>query len=313
MTIKHFQIEYDAINRRNIFTNGDTINGRIILEAVKKTRIQSLVFKATGKASLRLVNYYGNIIDREDERDDQIHLEKIKYYRIKQDILKEGEQEDWNVIEKGRHVFPFSFKVPNSRKIPSSFCSVFGQIVHTLKAELKQLMKLTKKAETHFTFVCKPSVSGLMLTMSLHCTGEALRVRLEIENLSSRSVKPKFVLDEKKIYFGINRSKIQKHEILKEKADAVESFSGKTTVIKEITIPQELSPSILNCSIIKIEYRLKVSFTYLVVKLPIVIIPELSGENPSGRPNQPAWMSQPTVPPPPYEEYAMYPSFPFGV
>lgn len=93
MTIKHFQIEYDAINRRNIFTNGDTINGRIILEAVKKTRIQSLVFKATGKASLRLVNYYGNIIDREDERDDHTHLEKIKYYRIKQDILKEGEQD----------------------------------------------------------------------------------------------------------------------------------------------------------------------------------------------------------------------------
>lgn len=97
--------------------------------------------------------------------------------------------------------------------------------------------------------------------MSLHCIGEALRVRLEIENLSSRSVKPKFVLDEKKSYFGINRSKIQKHEILKEKTDAVESFSGKKTVIKEIAIPRELSPSILNCSIIKLEYRLKVRVT----------------------------------------------------
>ncbi|XP_023200097.1 arrestin domain-containing protein 3-like [Xiphophorus maculatus] len=341
MTIKHFQIEYDAINRRNIFTNRDTINGRIILEAMKKTRIQSLVFKATGKASLRLVNYYGNIIDREDERDDHNHLDKIKYYRIKQDILKEGEQDDWNVIEKGRHVFPFSFKVPNSRRIPSSFCSVFGQIVHTLKAELKQPMKLTKKAETHFTFVCKASESGLMarqhgsmnknialgsgkVSMTVHTRqrgykqGEALRVRLEIENLSSRSVKPKFVLDEKKSYFSINRSKIQKHEILKEKADAVESFSGKKTVIKEITIPRELSPSILNCSIIKLEYRLKVYLEItceadLVVKLPIVIIPELSEEDPSGRPNQPAWMSQPMGAPPPYEEYAMYPSFPFGV
>ncbi|PWA19711.1 hypothetical protein CCH79_00006789 [Gambusia affinis] len=149
-----------------------------------------------------------------------------------------------------------------------------------------------------------------LLTMSLHCIGEALRVRLEIENLSSRSVKPKFVLDEKKSYFGINRSKIQKHEILKEKTDAVESFSGKKTVIKEIAIPRELSPSILNCSIIKLEYRLKVYLeitcgTDLVVKLPIVIIPELSEEDPSGRPNQPAWMSQPMGPPPPYEEYTI--------
>lgn len=108
--------------------------------------------------------------------------------------------------------------------------------------------------------------------MSLHCIGEALRVRLEIENLSSRSVKPKFVLDEKKSYFSINRSKIQKHEILKEKADAVESFSGKKTVIKEITIPGELSPSILNCSIIKLEYRLKVSFTCGTVLLFVYTI-----------------------------------------
>ncbi|KAM4745178.1 arrestin domain-containing protein 3-like [Anableps anableps] len=349
MTIKHLQIEYDAINSRNIFTNGDTINGRIILEASKKTKIQSLVFIATGKASLHLVNYYGNIMDREDENDDHIHLEKIKYYRIKQDILKEGQQDGGEVIEKGKHVFPFSFKVPNSRKIPSSFCSIFGQIVHTLKAELKQSMRLTKKTETHFTFVCKAAGSGLMarqhgsinkkivlgsgkVSMGVHTRqrgykqGETLQIQVEIENLSSRSVKPKFVLDEKKSFFGLNRGKIQKHEILKEKADAVESFAGKKTVIKEIIIPRELSLSILNCPIIKLEYRLKVYLEItceanLVVKLPIVIIPELSEENPSGRsrfeafgsPNQPAWMSQSLDPPPSYEEYAMYPSFPFGV
>lgn len=92
MTIKLLQIEYDAINSRNIFTNGDIINGRIILEASKKTRILSLVFIATGKASLHLVNYYRDFIDRQDESDGYVHSDKIRYYRIKQDILK-GERD----------------------------------------------------------------------------------------------------------------------------------------------------------------------------------------------------------------------------
>ncbi|XP_036000287.1 arrestin domain-containing protein 3-like [Fundulus heteroclitus] len=341
MPIKHFQIEYDAINTRNIFTNGDTINGRIILEASTKTRIQSLIFIAKGKALVRWVNYYGDIIDREDE----VFQDKLKYYRIKQDIVKEGEQDGNEVIEKGRHVFPFSFKIPNSRKIPSSFSSIYGQIVHTLKAELKQSMKLKKKAKTHFTFVGKAAGSGFMarqhqsmyknlvlgsgkVSMDVHTRhtgykqGEALRVRVEIENLSSRSVKPKFVLYEKKSFFGSSRGKILRHDIMKEKADAVDANAGKKTVIKEIIIPPELSPSILNCSIIKLEYRLKVYLdipceTDIVIKLPIVVLPEVSEENPSrsdtfGSPNQPAWMSQLMEPPPSYEESAKYPIFPFG-
>lgn len=55
----------------------------------------------------------------------------------------------------------------------------------------------------------------------------------------------------------------------------------------------------------------------LVVKLPIVIMPELLEESHStssrceafGNPNQPAWMSQSMDPPPSYEEYAMFPLF----
>lgn len=83
MTIKNFQIEYDAINRRNTFTNGDTINGRIILEVDKKTRIQSLVFKAKCKASACWTEYY-----RHDLSD--VWFSDEKYYSIKQEILKEA-------------------------------------------------------------------------------------------------------------------------------------------------------------------------------------------------------------------------------
>ena len=51
------------------------------------------------------------------------------------------------------------------RKIPSSFKDSVGRVVHKLKAELKQSMKLTIKAKTHFTFVPKADmdIPGLMV------------------------------------------------------------------------------------------------------------------------------------------------------
>ncbi|KAF7661070.1 hypothetical protein LDENG_00268730 [Lucifuga dentata] len=60
-------------------------------------------------------------------------------------------------------VFPFSFKIPD-RKMPSSFKSTTGRIVHKIKAELKQSMKITKKVKSHFTFVSKADmdIPGLM-------------------------------------------------------------------------------------------------------------------------------------------------------
>ncbi len=73
-------------------------------------------------------------------------------------------------------------------------------------------------------------------------------------------MKPKFILYEKKSFFAQGRRRVCTAEILKGKVEAIEP-SRKETVTKEITIPRELPPSILNCSIIKVEYRLKVNCT----------------------------------------------------
>lgn len=95
-------------------------------------------------------------------------------------------------------------------------------------------------------------------------TGEALRVTLEITNRSSRSVKPKFTLYEKQSFFAQGKRRVHTRDILKKKAEAIES-SKKETVIQVINLPLELPSSILNCSIIKLEYRLKVNIHQFVV------------------------------------------------
>ncbi|XP_061135863.1 arrestin domain-containing protein 3-like isoform X1 [Syngnathus typhle] len=341
MTIKHFSIEYDSINSQNIFTNGDTINGRIIVEVSKETPIQSLTFIGKGNARVCWHEYYG-------QYSSYYYWSDEKYYEIKQRIL----QPDIGFISKGRHVFPFSFKVPN-RTMPSSFNSSVGKIVHKLKAELKQSMKLTKTVKAHFTFVSKADmgIPGLMepqfgsmdkkitvfgsgtIAMDVYTKrmgyqpGEDLQVKVEIQNQSSRDLKPKFVLYEKLSFFAQGKRKLCMQNILKEKLERIDAHS-KMVVKKVITIPRNISPSILNSSIIKLEYRLKIflDVKYAInpeIKLPIVVLPALEG--PAGQqPPGPATYtfedfgkskkqssrkaSQSSDLPPPYEAHADYPT-----
>lgn len=298
MNIRNFSIEYDAINSHNIFSNGDTIKGRIILEVSKQIQVQALLFRAQGRANVCWHEQYGQYAH-------VVYSSKEKYYNVSHHILRETRQDGTEVIGPGRHVFPFSFTIPD-RKMPSTFKSSVGKIVHKLKAELKQSMQLTKTAKTHFTFVSSADmdIPGLLepqygckdktisafgsgtVAIDVHTErlgywqGEALQVRIEIKNQSSRAVKPKLVLYRKKSYFAQGKRRMNTKDVLKEKCDAVESGCNKT-VTKTITVPKELPSSILNCSIIKLEYRLKIHLdikcaTNPEIKLPIVVLPEQS-------------------------------------
>uniref|UniRef100_A0A672FF79 Arrestin domain-containing protein 3-like n=1 Tax=Salarias fasciatus TaxID=181472 RepID=A0A672FF79_SALFA len=355
MTIKNFLIEYDSINSSNTFTNGDVINGRIIVENSKEVKIQSLVFIAKGKARVSWHEHHGHHGQHQNHRKSHYWADE-KYYEVKHHILREARQDGTEIIGPGRHVFPFTFRIPDKR-IPSSFKSPIGKIVHKLTAELHQSMKLTKTAKVHFDFVSKADmdIPNLLdpqygckdknfkvfgsgsVSLDVHTNkmgyrqGETLQVTAEIKNNASRSVKPKFELYEKISFFAQGRRRLSTNKILKEKAEAVEASSGSKTVTKTITIPRELPASILNCSIIKREYRLKVILDIKYaqdpeIKLPIIVLPKISGEKQPtanagfesfGGANYPAWSNTPQQaahafvdPPPPYGAYPMYPSRP---
>uniref|UniRef100_A0A3Q2SZ18 Arrestin-like N-terminal domain-containing protein n=1 Tax=Fundulus heteroclitus TaxID=8078 RepID=A0A3Q2SZ18_FUNHE len=222
---------------KNIFTNGDTINGRIILEASKETRIQSLAFIAKGKARVQFSEHYG-LLGKVNPEISEDYSYKQKYYRMKQHILKETRQNgDREIIGKGRHVFPFSFRIPE--RLPSSFSSIFGQIIHTLKATLKQSMMPAKKAKTHFTFVSKKPSAPFAARQRL--SWRCVRGHYHVGTLP---------------YGPVSEGRRSGSALVCH--HTFDANAGKKTVIKEIIIPPELSPSILNCSIIKLEYRLKV-------------------------------------------------------
>ncbi|XP_014189225.1 arrestin domain-containing protein 3 isoform X2 [Haplochromis burtoni] len=163
----------------------------------------------------------------------------------------------------------------DSGMLPSTYKRARGKIVHKVKAELTQ--SITRKTKAHFTFVSKADmgIPGLLepqytckdksvlgsgkVSVDVYTTqmgymqGEALVVTVEINNNSSRTVKPKFILYQKHSFFAQGHRTVYTHDILKDKAEAVEASSGRKTVTKVITIPGDLPPSILNSHIINLE------------------------------------------------------------
>ena len=93
--------------------------------------------------------------------------------------------------------------------------------------------------------------------MLLCFAGEGIKVVASINNKSSRDIKPKYMLYMKISYFAKGKRKLDRKKILKEMGDPIPP-SADQTVTRVITIPPDMCVSILNCDILRVEYRLKV-------------------------------------------------------
>ncbi|XP_066514340.1 arrestin domain-containing protein 3-like [Hoplias malabaricus] len=113
-TIKELTLTYDPVNERNTFTNGDLLQGRVILEVSKEVKIDCFYIKCKGDADVRF----------DDSKNSHSHE---RYFKLKQffirdpskpakvkpnDIITAGETYG-NIVRPGRHVYSFSFQLPH--------------------------------------------------------------------------------------------------------------------------------------------------------------------------------------------------------
>ncbi|KAL2104040.1 hypothetical protein ACEWY4_000908 [Coilia grayii] len=297
MGIKSISVDYDAINERNTFSNGDYLSGRVSVYVSSSTRIQSLSIKAKGKAEVLWAENY-------DETTVTYH-DKEKYFSEEKYLLKKGNSLDGALdLGPGRHVYPFTFQIPH-KDMPSSFKGSFGKIKYILLAKLSRSLHVAKKAKTHFTFISKTNMADPGLTtpqygskdkdvtffasgnismnifterMAYH-QGEEVPVVAEIVNSSTRKIIPKFYIYQKQSFFALGRRKVVTKDILKEKGHKPMESSTRETMTQKLTIPRELPPSILNCRILKVEYRIKTVLSVSMtrdphIKLPLIVLPQ---------------------------------------
>ncbi|XP_028313776.1 arrestin domain-containing protein 3-like [Gouania willdenowi] len=299
-TIKSLTVGYNPIGKSNVFSSNDCISGRVTLALVKECKVQSLSIKLKGKAEVHWTEGFGE--------DLEIFHSKEKYFSILQFIIKEDQGE--TIVGQGSHVYPFTFQIP-SQALPSSYSSKYGKIVYSLEAILSRSKRLDSKGREEFSFIHKVNLdSDPMLSSPQHSIidkkmrlfnsgsvgmdvkiektgfhqGERIKVVGSFQNNSTRDVRPKYCFYSKCSYFAAGKRKVETEEILKEEGEAIPP-SAAQTVSRIFTIPPDTNVSILNCDILRVEYRLKI---YLDVKyafdpevtFPIIILPECEAPAP---------------------------------
>uniref|UniRef100_A0A4W5M0C0 Arrestin C-terminal-like domain-containing protein n=1 Tax=Hucho hucho TaxID=62062 RepID=A0A4W5M0C0_9TELE len=267
MAVKHFSVDYNTINEHGTFSAGDTITGWVTLEASKETSLQSLFIKAKGKAEVKWT---------ENERQNPVAYSGKKKYFSLQILLQEGKGDGLLVVSTDIFfIFPL-------REMPSSYMGKWGKITYYLKAKLIRTLWLIDKAKTDYFLSLILFFASGNISLDIHIetmgylSGEAIKILVEIHNNSTRTVTPNFYLYEEQSFFAKHKRKVYTNDIIKERGDPV-TASTRQTVTKVLTIPPQLPVSLLDCSILKLEYRLKVTLDVPMakdpeVKLPLVIL-----------------------------------------
>ncbi|XP_019722569.1 arrestin domain-containing protein 2-like [Hippocampus comes] len=269
MTIKTFLIEHDEVDGKTHFTNGDTIQGRVIVEILKEAEIKSLTLIVEGYEKFHLTTVF---LSRHGSVTNS-YPSVEHFYKVKQDLLKTGPQ----ILGEGRHMFPFSFTIPDKEMTSSS-----NWARHKLKAKLKQPKKRDKKVKTKFIFeqkedtddsqhmepqhVCiehnfKHFGSGTVIMnvyteQMAYKPNETLNIKVDINNQSTVSVRPTFTIYRKQTTLLPGQRIITTSEVLQSinKADIIAADS-QVTINKKIPLEKLFGP-IFGAA--KNEYLLKV-------------------------------------------------------
>ncbi|XP_063051329.1 arrestin domain-containing protein 3-like [Engraulis encrasicolus] len=271
-------VSYDALNADNTFSGGDRISGRVTLEVRKEMKINSFSVRAEGKASVMWTEFYGQIFVVFHDKETCLQLETI---------FIQKENTDSDVIPPGCHVYPFTFQLPQ-QEMPSSFKTCTGKVVYFIEAEVKRPMRLDAKEKVEFTYLSRTNMDFLAMkkaqignadksfkflnsgsvsvTARIDSTnyyfGDEMKITADIQNLSSRPVKPKYRLYQRKSFFAMRRRRVCTKDIANGEAEPVQP-SERQTVTWSLTIPSDVTPTSLNCRVLRVEYILKV---YLDVK-----------------------------------------------
>ncbi|KAL0979754.1 hypothetical protein UPYG_G00189200 [Umbra pygmaea] len=289
MAIKCFSVDYSMSNEQGTFSSGDRLTGRVTLVLSRDITLQSLSVEAIGKAEVKWTE--------PDGKNVVVYSEKEKYFCLRT-LLQEGKGDGSEVVTAGQHVYPFTFHIP-AKGMPSSYVGKWGKITYCLEVKLIRTLWQIDEVKKEFPFLSKAVmiIAGLRepqcvskivyfasgkISMDIHIEmmgykpGEAIQVIVQIHNNSTRPVTPNFYLFEKQSFFAKRRRKVYTNDIIKEIGDPVPAGSNQT-VTKVLTVPPHIPITFLDCSIIKLEYRLKVSLDVPVakdpeVKLPLVIL-----------------------------------------
>ncbi|XP_006631145.2 arrestin domain-containing protein 3-like isoform X1 [Lepisosteus oculatus] len=286
-------ISCDYLNESNTFSSGDFISGRVIIDVTGNVNVQLLTISAKGRADV----WWS---ERNGENDDTYSANE-KYFKIKNVLIQSSSGR--NVVLSGTQVYPFTFQIPHE-ELPSSVKGRHGSVRYWLEAKLHRPWRLSKTVKMDLAVVKHIDVNSLELLApqlltadkTLCCwfcssgpvslsarierkgytPGDSVSIFAEIENHSSREVKPKAALQQIQTFYATMKTQTVTTEIACVKGKPISAGGRETWCGRLLDIPLDTTMSVLNCKIMKVEYSVLVIVdipcaTALKVVFPVII------------------------------------------
>ncbi|XP_042343481.1 arrestin domain-containing protein 3-like isoform X2 [Plectropomus leopardus] len=302
-TIKNFNINFNALNERNTVSSGDVLTGHISFELTKETKITAITLALKGGANVHWSTGGGGGRKRRHRKN---YSAKVEFFHFKILLLQASAAVGGTPkLQPGTHVYPFTCHLPQG-EFPSSFHGPHGQIAYTLTVGIDRPWHMVKDFATELNYVYRINTNQPELgaplsgsnTMTLCCLwcasgpitlkasiekkafvpGETVKIICELSNASSRTATPKVTLQQKQVYYTLNKA--NKTVVMKNLASVtgqpISAYTSDVHTEIMFTIPPSASPTISNCSILDIDNVLEVSLSVrayptLDVLFPIIL------------------------------------------
>lgn len=275
---------------------GEPVTGYVLLEVLREIRVLSLLLRVCGGA---MTCKQGKQLEDAWEAFPQA----THYLNEEYSLLTEPAGDcEILLFPAGNHKIPFRFQLPESPLV-TSFSGKYGKVYyqttvvlkrpsvppHTTHRELRVLSPINVNSPSLYTpverskevmvgcwfFMSGPISVNAKIGRKGYCNGEAIHIYADIENGSSRLIVPKAAIYQTQSFLLDGKTRTVRQMLASVRGNHIASGSADSWNGKALKIPP-VTPSILECNIIRVEYSLAVSINIpgakkLKVELPLVI------------------------------------------
>uniref|UniRef100_A0A8C5LZN3 Arrestin domain containing 4 n=1 Tax=Leptobrachium leishanense TaxID=445787 RepID=A0A8C5LZN3_9ANUR len=284
---------------KNGYAAGEAVTGQVLLELSQSIQVQRLCVRACGGAYVSIRNERG--VDLTNGLP--ISEEHIEYLNEESTLLAEREGENEPVLlSAGKHKIDFHFLLPLCHLV-TSFSGKYGRVFYQFTVILERPSVPPQRVHKELRVISHIDVNSPALLTPVYrskekmvgcwiltsgpvslsakigrkgyCNGEAIPIYADIENGSSRLVVPKAAIYQTQKFFSHGKPITIRQMLASVRGNHIASGSTELWNGKTLKIPP-VTPSILDCNIIRVEYSLVVYIHIpgakkLTVELPLVI------------------------------------------
>uniref|UniRef100_A0A8C7LH06 Arrestin C-terminal-like domain-containing protein n=1 Tax=Oncorhynchus mykiss TaxID=8022 RepID=A0A8C7LH06_ONCMY len=279
--LKRLYIVFDSpeIDSPPVFSSGDVVSGKVVLNLSGESKVQSLKLHAEGFAK---VHWTESRSAGSSTAYTQNYSDEVEYLN-RREVLLQADNGEHTLLSAGRHEFPFSFQLPEETLV-TSFEGKHGSIRYWVKVKLHRPWATVRKIKKEFTVIEPIDINTpallapqagtkdkmarvwyrnfgqVSITAKIdrkgYTPGEVIPVFAEFDNATSRSVVPKAYITQTQTFIARGTMKQKQAVVATLSGDVVGAQRRETWHGRAIKIPP-VGPSILQCRIIKVEYMLR--------------------------------------------------------